>query len=198
MNASEMPKTTVRQVLTLFDDAIRLDGEDGVPEALHKGLYDAPADKLVVICQGDEVIALVSAGKLRGETLTRSWQAPLKNEIGSLSATPEVSAGAPVAEVGFLVQMDHDLEWVLVVDEDSGEPVGALDRATIERFLPPLDFTQEAYRATEARLWGDAQVKHYYYCPIEDKAYGAHAVRPDAEGRMRDRKDHLVERRELT
>jgi hypothetical protein len=192
-----MPKTLVREVSKSLDDALCLDSQDGVREALDKGLYQAPREQPVVIREGDEVIALESAGRLREDVLPRSWQAPIKDWITMLPAPAEVSEDTQVAELAFLVQHQRRLTWVLVVEGESGNPVGTLDRAAILRYLPPLDTTVEAYRDASLRLWGDSTVKHYYYCPVEKKTYGPHAVRPDAQGRMRDRKGHLVEKRAL-
>lgn len=197
MNSTQMPQTPVRDVMVSLKDAIHLESRDGVQEAVRSGLYSADDDRLVAIHEGAEVLALTTASTLRAQILPRTWQAPLKAWVTSLPAPPEVCPDTLVAELAFFIQDQPELEWALVVEGASGAPVGALDRATIVRFLPPFETTVEVFRAGHARLWGDSPVRHYYYCPVEQRTYGPHAVRPDPQGRMRDRKGHLVEVRAL-
>ena len=104
MSSSDMPQTPVREVMVSLDDALCLDVQDSVQEAMRKGLYSAPDGKLVLISEQSELVALTTAGKLRGQALPRTWHGPLKEWITSLPAPPEVTADTLVAELDFFVQ----------------------------------------------------------------------------------------------
>lgn len=197
MNTDRAPKTLVDEVKTPIEEALYLSTQDRLQDVMRKGLYEAPGEKPAAIFDAAEVIAVTTVGMLRGRILPRSWSGPLGNNLGRLSLPPEVMARTQVAALDFFVQEVSDADWLLVVDDETGRPIGILSRTIVLDFIPPPDTTAEVFRAAHALLWGDPEVEHvFYYCPVEHRCYGPHAVRPDADGKMRDRWGHLVERRE--
>lgn len=195
MNANAAPQTLVDEVKISIEEALHLSAQDSLQDVMQKGLYETLDESPVVIFDGPEVIAVTTAGKLRGEILPRSWSGLLGDRLGRLSLPPEVTAHTRVAALDFLVQQVPDADWLVVVDDETGQPVGVLSRTVVLGFIPPPDTTVEVYRAAPMLLWGDPSVEHaFYYCPVEKRYYAPHAVHPDAEGRMRDRRGHLVEK----
>ncbi len=196
MTENQAPLTLVGEVMTPIQEALHLTAQDSVQDVMQKGLYTAAGDKLVIIFDGSEVIAVTSAGRLRGQVLPRSWSGRLGDRLGRLPPPPEITPQTRVAALIFLVQEVHDAEWLLVVDDETGHPLGVLSHKVVLDHLPPVEPLPkgEIYRGARGRLWGDPEVEHvFYYCPQENRRFGPHAVHPDAQGRMRDRKGHLVE-----
>jgi len=189
------PQMLVDEVQIPIEEVLHLSAQDDVQEVIQKGLYQVPDERPVVIFDGPEIIAVTAAGKLRGRILPRSWSGPLGDRLGRLSLPPEITAQTRVAGLGFFVQRVPDADWLLVVDDETGQPVGVLSRSVVLDFVPPPDLTKKVYRDANLLLWGDPDVEHdYYYCPQENRYYGPQAVHPDAEGRIRDRRGHLVEK----
>jgi hypothetical protein len=193
---SDRPQTLVDEVKIPLEETLELSIEDDWQTAERKGLYEEPEAKVVVIeDEQGEVIAVTTAGKLRGEIVPRSWQGPLSEVRERLPTLPVVSAGAQVASLDALVQTIRDADWLLVVDEER-RPVGVLARqVVVEKYLPPIDPTQEVYRRGEARLWGDpTEGISLWYCWHEQRVYLQHDVTPDERGVMRCPNGHPVER----
>jgi hypothetical protein len=181
-----MPKTPVDEEKTPLEETLQLSIQDDWQAAKSKGLYDQPKTKVVVIRdEDDKVIAATTVGKLRDEIVPRSWRGSLSDVRNRLPPLPVVSAGARVASLDRLVQTLKKAAWLLVVDEGR-RPVGVLEsRVVMDKYLPPLDTTQEAYRRGEARLWGDpTEDISLWYCAQEGLVYLQHDVTPDGEGRM--------------
>jgi len=197
MSTNKAPQTLVDEVKIPIEETLHLSARDSLQDVVQKGLYDVPGEKPVTIYDGSEVTAVTAAGKLRGEILPGSWGGPLGNRMGRLSLPPEVTSNTRVADLVFFVQQEADVDWLLVIDDETKCPVGVLSRTVVLDFIPPPDTTAEVYRMAHATLWGDPDVEQvFYYCPTEKRYYGPHAVHPDAEGKMRDRWGHLVEKRE--
>jgi CBS domain-containing protein len=196
MTGNQAPLTLVGEVMLPIRETLHLTVQDSVQDVMQKGLYTAAVDKLVVIFDGPEVIAVTGAGRLRGQVLPRSWSGRLGDRLGRLPPPPEITPQTRVAALDFLVQEVRDAEWLLVVDDETGHPLGVLSREVVLDHLPPVEPVPkgEIYRGAQGRLWGDPEVEHvFYYCQQENRRFGSHAVHPDAQGRMRDRKGHLVE-----
>jgi hypothetical protein len=196
MSADLIPTTLVRDIMVSVEETLRLDAQDGPKEAQDKGLYIAPAGQPVVVYDGDAVIAVILASKLRHEELTRSWQAPLDERLARVGRPPQITAQTRAVDLLFLVQDNEKLKWLAVVDDETGELVGVLDRGQVLKFRPPPDPTEPIWRIS--RLYGVAGVQNvYYYCKVENRIYGPNAVhRDDADGQMRDRRGHLVKLKE--
>ena len=195
MNANTAPQTLVDEVKIPIEEALHLSAQDSLQDVMQKGLYETLDESPVVIFDGPEVVAVTTAGKLRGEILPRSWSGLLGDRLGRLSLPPEVTAHTRVAALDFFVQQVTDAEWLLVVDDETGQPVGILNRTVVLDFVPPPDAVRKGELYQVYRAAGDPSVEHvFYYCPVEKRYYAPHAVHPDAEGRMRDRRGHLVEK----
>jgi CBS domain-containing protein len=196
MTENQAPLTLVGEVMIPIRETLHLTAQDSVQDVMQKGLYAAVGDKLVIIFDGPEVIAVTSAGKLRGQVLPRSWSGRLGDRLGRLPPPPEITPQTQVVALVFLVQEVPDAEWLLVVDDETGHPLGVLSREEVLDHRPPGEPLPkgEIYRGARGRLWGDPEVEHvFYYCQQENRRFGPHAVHPDPQGRMRDRKGHLVE-----
>lgn len=192
---NDMPETLVSEEMIPLKDALHLLAQDTWRDVGKKGLGRVPDATLVVIVEDAEVMMIATAKTLRGEILPRSWGGQLGDRVRHLPSPPMVMASTQVVALGFLVQ-DAKVDWLLVLDDQTGQPVGLLSGQVVMRYMP-LDKTplEEIRRSARFRLWGTSRLNVYYYCEIENINYGPHLVRTDAEGRRRDPKGHLVKKR---
>jgi len=191
------PQTLVDEVMVSIEETLHLSTQDSVQVVIQKGLYRVPDDKPVVILDGPEVVAVTAAGKLRCQILPRSWSGPLGDRLRRLPPPPEITPQMRVAALDFLVQQVSEADWLLVVDDETGQLLGVLSRKVVLDYLPKPEAVAkgEIRRSAHTLLWGDPNIDHnYYYCPVEKRYYASHAVRPDREGKMRDRRGHLVKK----
>ena len=187
------PETLVDEVKISLKNVLYLSAQDNWREVTQRGLYRASENQLVVIFQDAEVITITTANKLRSEILPRSWSGKLGDKVRNLPSPPIVAANTKVVELGLLVQ-DAKVDWLLVVDNQTQEPVGVLSSEVVISYTQPDSTPQESRQGARFRLWGTSESHIYYYCPIEKRTYSSDMVRFDVEGRMRDPKGHLVER----
>jgi hypothetical protein len=197
MDEYKGPQVRVDEGKIPLDLTVQLSAQDKMQAVMDKGLYRAPGDKPVVIWQDDQIVAVTTVGRLRGRILPRAWAGPLAGYIAGLPLPPEVVGTAPIVTLIFLAHQAPECEWLLVVDPETARPRGILSRRVVLNYVPAADTELEVFRSSGVRLWGDSEVERsYYYCPVEDRIYGPHAVRPGPDGRMRDRRGHVVEKRE--
>lgn len=192
---NNVPKTLVSEVMVPLKDALQLLAQDTWRDVSRKGLGRIPDATPVVIVEDAEVMMIATAKKLGGEILPRSWSGKLGDRVRHLPSPPMVMAGTQVVALGFLVQ-DAKADWLLVLDDQTEQPIGLLNSQAVMRYIPS-DTTppEEIKRSVRFRLWGTSGLNVYYYCDVEKRNYGPHMVRADAEGRMRDPKGHVVEKR---
>lgn len=197
MDEHKGPQVRVDEVKIPLEQTVQLSAQDEMQAVMDKGLYRAPEDKPVVIWQDDQIVAVATVGRLRGRILPRAWAGPLAGYMTDLPLPPEVVGTAPIVTLIFLAHQESECEWLLVVDSETARPRGILSRRVVLNYVPAADTELEVFRSSGVRLWGDSEVERtYYYCPVEDRIYGPHAVRPGPDGRMRDRRGHVVEKRE--
>ena len=198
---TQTPKILVDEIKIPIKDVLSLSTQDGIKEIKQKKIHNQAKDEPVVIFKGSEVIVIATVAKLFGQLLPRSWMSgTLGEQLRSVSLPPRVTSRTKVAELDFFIQSIPDHEWLLVVDDETGYPVGILNRYKAMEYLPSKESVlasldpSQLVRNPNLRLWGDPAIEHvYYYCSIEDRHFGPHAVHPDAQGQMRDRSGHLVE-----
>jgi hypothetical protein len=194
MSTTLPPTTLAGEVQIPLDETLQLDVQDSAQDVLSKGLDRVPNRQAVIVWQEGEIRAVATAKKLRDQILPRSWFNQLWTNLDRLSRPPEVTSSTPLASLCFLAQQLLEADWFLVLDDRQATPTGVLAREEILKALPPPDVTQEVYREGSIRLWGDPSVENvYYYCPEEKRHYGPHAVYVDGQGKVRDRKGHLVQ-----
>ena len=198
MSQDNIPQTLVHEVMVPLAEVLSLSVADGATEVMRKGLYRvAPTKVVVVFAEDGDVVLVATAGHLRGKVLRRTWRGVLGDWVKGQPVV-EVSAAAQVVTLGFLVQKVPDVKWLVVVNE-AHQVVGVLSREVVMGLMPSEEAATKGPITRgegKIRLLGESVVNVYYYCSLEQKYYGPETVLPDAEGRMRDQKGHLVQRYE--
>lgn len=195
MLSDHAPYTLVREVKIPLRETLQFTVQDTLQTVIQKQLYQCNADIPVTIFDEEEVIGITTAGELRGRFLPRTWTGKLGDNIRRMSLPAVITNNTRVAHLLYLVQLDHPIDWMLVIDDDSGVPNGILNRQIVLQYMPPLSKPGEVYRDPDTRLWGDPDISPVaYYCKVENRYFGPNSIKFDAQGNPRDSKGHPVQR----
>jgi hypothetical protein len=134
---------TIRQAMVPWEQVLELSIQDDYPATEEKGFWKAIRDeptKFVAVWDGDEVIVLTTVGRLRSHCLLQTWKTleqglVRRSPFARVQANERVFAVATLARS--LVGQDHPV--AMVVDEETGRPVGAIDARHVADPLSRLE-----------------------------------------------------------
>lgn len=130
-------QTTVDELKMPLDRVLILSTNTQAADMGSKGLWQTDPNTPVLIQEGNQFILATSFGELTSAHLPRTWSA-LGASLRAATPPPQVPASTALVELGTRTQWMLAVKWLLVVDDETGGPLGLLPGSQVGEALKNL------------------------------------------------------------